>query len=64
MTVGKPVMLVLEWSEWGLGWGEADGCTGMLVQMNTDDDKVHMKIAQTKKNKLTGWGGEQYDGWL
>ena len=30
-------MLVLEW---GLGWGGTERCTGMLVQMNTDDDKV------------------------
>jgi hypothetical protein len=26
--------------QWGPGWGGTDGCTRMLVQMNTDGDKV------------------------
>ena len=35
---GKLRMLVLEY---GPGWAgtELEGCTGMLAQMNTDDDK-------------------------
>lgn len=36
LTVGRRGMLDLER---GLGWGGAEGCTAMLVQMNTDDDK-------------------------
>lgn len=35
--IGKLGMSVLER---GLGLGGADGCIGMLVQTNTDDDKV------------------------
>jgi hypothetical protein len=34
--VGKLGRLVLER---GLGWGGTEGCGGMLVRMNTDDDK-------------------------
>ena len=45
--IGKLGMLILEWK---LGWGETEGCTGMLVQMhiemlvqvNTDDDNVQV----------------------
>jgi hypothetical protein len=37
LTIDELGMLVLDW---GLGWGGTEGCTEMLVQMDTDDDKV------------------------